>query len=50
LRPNTLDFGSASFDRHGGAYYTSGYNYSAENQGNVSRETGLVPTNGNHAQ
>jgi len=42
---NTLDFGSASLTAT--AYYTSGYNYSAEDQGNVAGDCGLVPTNGN---
>ena len=42
---NTLDFGSASLTAT--AYYTSGYNYSAEDQGNVAGDCGLVPANGN---
>ena len=40
---NTLDFGKASLTAT--AYYTSGYNYSAEDQGGVSGDCGLVPTN-----
>ena len=42
---NTLDFGKASLTAT--AYYTSGYNYSAEDQGNVAGDCGLVPTNKN---
>uniref|UniRef100_UPI0035C94901 TonB-dependent receptor domain-containing protein n=1 Tax=uncultured Sphingomonas sp. TaxID=158754 RepID=UPI0035C94901 len=40
---NTVDFGKASLTAT--AYYTSGYNYSAEDQGNVAGDCGLVPTN-----
>jgi iron complex outermembrane receptor protein len=40
---NTIDFGRASLTAT--AYYTSGYNYSAEDQGNVAGDCGLVPTN-----
>ena len=38
---NTLDFDVASLSAT--AYYTSGYNYSAEDQGNVAGDCGLVP-------
>ncbi|MEO7691883.1 MAG: TonB-dependent receptor [Sphingomonas sp.] len=40
---NTLDVGPWSLSAT--AYYTSGYNYSAEDQGNVAGDCGLVPTN-----
>lgn len=40
---NTLDMGPWSLSAT--AYYTSGYNYSAEDQGNVAGDCGLVPTN-----
>ena len=42
---NTLDFGKASLTAT--AYYTSGYNYSAEDQGSVAGDCSLVPTNNN---
>ncbi|MEP7007265.1 MAG: TonB-dependent receptor [Sphingomonas bacterium] len=40
---STLDFGKASLTAT--AYYTSGYNYSAEDQGSVAGDCSLVPTN-----
>lgn len=40
---NTIDFGKASLTAT--AYYTSGYNYSAEDQGSVAGDCSLVPTN-----
>jgi iron complex outermembrane receptor protein len=40
---NTLDVGPWSLTAT--AYYTSGYNYSAEDQGNVAGDCGYVPTN-----
>ena len=40
---NTLAFGAASLTAT--AYYTSGYNYSAEDQGSVAGDCSLVPTN-----
>jgi iron complex outermembrane receptor protein len=45
---NTLDMGPWSLTAT--AYYTSGYNYSAEDQpGGVAGDCGLVPTNGDDA-
>lgn len=45
---NTLDMGPWSLTAT--AYYTSGYNYSAEDQpGGVAGDCGLVPTNGDNA-
>lgn len=41
---NTLDFGGRA-SLTATANYTSGYNYSAEDQGNVAGDCGLVPTN-----
>jgi iron complex outermembrane receptor protein len=40
---NTVDFGTAALSAT--ANYTSGYNYSAEDQGGVAGDCGLVPTN-----
>jgi iron complex outermembrane receptor protein len=40
---NTLDFGKGSISAT--AYYTDGYNYSAEDQGGVAGDCSLVPTN-----
>ncbi len=40
---NTVDFGAASLTAT--AYYTSGYNYSAEDQGSVAGDCSLVPVN-----
>ena len=40
---NTLDIGLVSLTAT--AYYTSGYNYSAEDQGSVAGDCSLVPTN-----
>jgi iron complex outermembrane receptor protein len=40
---NTIDLGKASLTAT--AYYTSGYNYSAEDQGSVAGDCSLVPTN-----
>ena len=42
---NTLDFGKGSISAT--AYYTDGYNYSAEDQGGVAGDCSLVPTNYN---
>ena len=41
---STLDFGD-QFSLSATAYYTSGYNYSAEDQGSVAGDCSLVPTN-----
>jgi iron complex outermembrane receptor protein len=41
---STLDFGD-KFSLTATAYYTSGYNYSAEDQGSVAGDCSLVPTN-----
>lgn len=42
---NTLDFGTASISAT--AYYTDGYDYSAEDQGGEAGDCSLVPTNYN---
>ena len=42
---NTLDFGRGSISAT--AYYTDGYNYSAEDQGGTAGDCSLVPTNYN---
>jgi iron complex outermembrane receptor protein len=42
---NTLDFGKASISAT--AYYTDGYDYSAEDQGGTAGDCSLVPTNAN---
>ncbi len=42
---NTLDFGRGSISAT--AYYTGGYDYSAEDQGSVAGDCSLVPTNYN---
>ncbi len=43
---STVDFGD-KFSLTGTAYYTSGYNYSAEDQGGKAGDCSLVPTNEN---
>lgn len=40
---NTIDIGKVSLTAT--AYYTSGYNYSAEDQGGIAGDCSLVPTN-----